>query len=127
MKQNLALTRNALLNPCYSDMNEERFTVSPQILPSSTTEQDAVLKLIFAPDPQTGIPRSDLGLLLDKQTEPEVAAYIRENLARPLLSSTGVPDADTALEMARDYGESFEAYANRLRSLCSSKQPSQSK
>lgn len=125
---NKVLIENAKRLPHYAHIKDDsRFDGSLQSLPQSPAENDDIVKLIFAPDPQTGIPRSDLGMLMAKQASPEVSKYIHDTLQKPIDSSVGAPDADTALSMAKEYGESFEDYANRLRALCTPKKKVETK
>lgn len=77
-----------------------------------------LVSLIFAPDPRTGLPRSDLSVIMSKDSAPEVAQYIRDNLMQ--VRSEGVSagdDADLALASIKSREESIIAYAERLREL----------
>lgn len=80
---------------------------------------DDLQRAIFAPDPITGIPRSDLGLILSKDCRPEVAQYIQNTLMRPRADKVA-PDADMALAAVKSRTETVAEYAERLRELCSS-------
>lgn len=112
--------------PCYSHMSSERLERSkPNIYPSedevlkmSSVSTDEVVSLIFAPDPVTGIPRSDLGVIMSKDSAPEVAQYIRDNLLRGVSSPSGADDPDFVLDSMRSRGESLDSYSERLRELC---------
>lgn len=72
---------------------------------------DEILELIFAPDPLTGFPASDLGLLVRRRQADEVYTYIQEKLMQPIPQVIGAPDADTALDMPISrtavYGEEY--------------------
>ena len=68
---------------------------------------DNVLKLIYAPDPQTGIPRSDLAVMMSKDARPEVAQYIQSKLMSSQPDSVRAGDADTALEFTKNHGETL--------------------
>lgn len=83
---------------------------------------DDVMREIFAPDPITGFPRSDLALMLSKDTAPEISQYIRDNImtgAGTQTASFGSDDdaANMALEMTKTRYESVRAYSDRLRSI----------
>lgn len=78
--------------------------------------EDPLLTLIFAPDPATGNPSSDLALTT-RTSSPELQRYISSVLHRPVPSSAGIDDPDLALDMQKDPFESFEVYANRLREI----------
>lgn len=97
-------------------------------IPSSVVEGEffevskdpELTKLIFAPDPVTGIPRSDLAVVMSKDTAPEVAQYIRDNLLSPMPESVSAgDDADLALAGIKQRDVSFEDYANGLREVAS--------
>lgn len=85
---------------------------------SDDTELD---QLIFAPDPVTGIPRSDLAVMMSKDIAPEVSQYIQDHLMRShaVASSLGATeeDADLALISVRAPGQSIDDYVNGLREL----------
>lgn len=100
-------------------LNAQR--VNTVIPAPSTPQQDEVITQIFAPNPVTGIPRSDLGLLLTKDTRPEVSQYIRQSLLSASPSASTLPTADEALEMSPAFGESLDAYVQRIRELSKSK------
>lgn len=85
---------------------------------SHSVEHDDVLDTIFAPDPVTGIPRSDLAIVMSKSTAPEIGQYIRDQLMRPVdTGSIYCEDAQLALDMTMTKKDSFENYASRLREL----------
>lgn len=81
---------------------------------------DEFTSLIFAPDPVTGIPRSDLAVIMSKDTAPEIAQYIQSHFQSPLPSSPGVDDPDVAIDGIKRPGESIDQYAERLRQIVSS-------
>lgn len=119
---NKMLLENAKRLPHYCHIKDDsRFDGTPQVLPELEPENDSITKLIFAPDPNTGIPSSDLGMLMSREASPEVSKYIHDVLQHPIGVSQGLPDVDTALQMSREYGESYVDYANRLRALCTPK------
>lgn len=99
-----------------SDRIEAQRIYTPTVV-SSVKDIDEVITQIFAPNPVTGIPRSDLGLLLSKDTRPEVSQYIRQSLLRVSKSPTTLPSADMALDCAPQFGESIDTYVKRLREL----------
>lgn len=97
-------------------------------IPSSVVEVEflevskdpELIKLIFAPDPVTGIPRSDLAVVMSKDTAPEVAQYIRDNLLTPLPDSVSAgDDPDLAIAGIKQRDVSFEDYAKGLREVAS--------
>lgn len=109
----------------YSSMSKDRFDkimhhdLDPKDSISVEEDKDNILSLIFAPDPLTGFPRSDLALIMSKDAAPEVSQYIRETLMKPIsdIGPSGAPDADTALDTMRAKNEGLTEYAERLRSI----------
>lgn len=81
-------------------------------------ELDPILALIYAPDPVTGIPRSDVALEYSSDVSDELHQYIRSVLQQPRQSSSAGDDPDLALASIKDLRESNEEYFNRLREIC---------
>lgn len=77
---------------------------------------DGLLSAIFAPDPETGMPRSDLHIQLQGSLDPKVAEYVRRTLQQPLPSDIGHTDPDVVLDNARRFNEDVETYVQRLTS-----------
>lgn len=76
---------------------------------------DELVRTLFAPDPVTGVPRSDIAIVMSKDTSPEVSQYIRDTLMRPLPASSSCgDDADFALESVKSESESLTEYCDRL-------------
>lgn len=90
--------------------------IAPQYDESRQFVEDPLLTLIFAPDPVTGNPSSDLALTT-RTNSPELQRYIQSVLHNPVPSSPGIDDPDMALDMQKDPFESFEVYASRLREI----------
>lgn len=86
-------------------------------LSSVKDDDDDVLGTIFAPDPVTGIPRSDLSVVLSKSSAPEIGQYIRDQLMRPVETGVSIDDAQLALDMTMTKKDSLESYASRLKEL----------
>lgn len=84
---------------------------------SPVMDNDDILGTIFAPDPVTGIPRSDLAIVLSKCSAPEISQYIRDQLMRPVDTGVSCDDAQLALDMTMTKKDSFESYASRLKEL----------
>ena len=107
----------------FRHMDDSRLVVETiDYIPSESDvvrQEDSVINLIFAPDPDTGVPRSDLALMFSKDKSPEIAQYIQDTLMRPVNDGSGAPDADTALEFMCSRSERVEDYANRLREIVS--------
>lgn len=116
--------RHALRFSEFAHMDSSRVSPRPCFLDGDFEDvfisQDDVLSTIFAPDPSTGFPRSDLHLVLSKDSAPEVSQYVRDTLMRPLSSSSSVvDDADVAIESVRLRNEDIITYGNRLREIVS--------
>lgn len=86
-------------------------------LSSVKDDDDDVLGTIFAPDPVTGIPRSDLAIVMSASSAPEISQYIRDQLMRPRDNVVSTDDAQMALDMTMTKKDSLESYASRLREL----------
>ena len=82
-------------------------------------QEDKLLREIFAPDPVTGKPRSDLHFQYSQDKNPIVAEYIRTTLATPLPHGTTLDNADDALAMTKSRLESDQEYVARLTELIS--------
>lgn len=91
--------------------NESKVDILPN--DPSVAELTAV---VFAPDPVTGLPSSDIARIMASDTNPQVAQYIRDNLMSPNPNyQPGVDDPDLALEFIPRDGENFEQFSSRLR------------
>lgn len=77
-------------------------------------EHDQLLDIIFAPDPVIGHPRSDLGIIMSKDANPEVSAYIRDTLAKSIPSSGVADNPDDAILATKTQRQSFESYKRGL-------------
>lgn len=78
---------------------------------------DHIVDVIFAPDPFTGYPSSDLGLLMSEKTKPEIQDYIKNYLCKPVQLPHGAPDPDIALDtlQSKDLsGRRYEEYVKGL-------------
>lgn len=75
-------------------------------------------RMLFAPDPVTGIPRSDIAAIMSKDLSPEIRDYINNVVmhnGNP--NPSPAPDADMALVSIKDRRESVVHYAERLQSF----------
>lgn len=86
---------------------------------SQDSEQKALFDTIFAPDPVTGNPMSDLAIVMSRDARPEVAQFIRDTLMSPVSDGSSIGDADFALDATKSRLESIESYATRLRDIVS--------
>lgn len=106
-------TKKSLL-PHYRNIIPREFEVKVNEV---IVETDPLLVNIFAPDPQTGVPRSDLHIVLSKDSSPEISQYIRDNLMRPNNTDSSIDDADFAIASVKGRYETRQAFADRLRDL----------
>lgn len=74
---------------------------------------DTILQDIFAPDPVTGNPSSDV-FVEGNAVNDNLREYITNVLRRPLSESSRVSDADEALNFARGIDETKADYLQRI-------------
>lgn len=102
----------------YSDKDivEDR---SKKMLPREydTQEVDPIMREIFAPNPVTGKPQSDLHIIYSQNHNPMIAEYIKNTLANPMPEGARIDDPDAALEMTKSRLETVQEYAQRLQEL----------
>lgn len=79
-----------------------------------------LMNVIFAPDPLTGFPRSDLAIVMSKDSNPVISEYIHDTLMKVKETGAAAPDADAAIVGVKSRNETFEEYANRLKELVGS-------
>lgn len=79
-----------------------------------------VLDEIFAVDPETGFPRGDIQYYLSSAGNPQVKAWIENNILQPRMTSNstmqGLSD-DLIAEMSQRKSESLEDYTARVRGI----------
>lgn len=96
------------------DMSEPIPTFEPTTTPSVGVEQDSILQTIYAVD-STGFPDSSAAVALQHSTDPVIREYIAKNLLYKIGGAAQtVEDADIALELSQQLGESNVDYANRI-------------
>lgn len=83
--------------------------------------QDSLLSIIYAPDPLTGLPTGDIQYFVSDKANPDVKAFILDNLMRDVSAGKNVANPsglsdDALLELSRGRDESVQEYAQRLRS-----------
>lgn len=79
--------------------------------------------VIFQPDPETGLPRSDLQIIMSKDSNPEVSQYIRDNLLSAH-NSGGTLDVDEALVTTRTQAQSLQSLKSDIVGFIDKKQNS---
>lgn len=107
------LTREDYDKMIASSINSPKISV----VESSNSEQDSLINFIFAPDPLTGVPRSDLAFSMSKDISPEVAQFIRDNLQRPIEMNERTENPDLAIDTIKSRSETLIEYADRIKEI----------
>lgn len=94
--------------------------VDPEFVPTDS-EMDNILKEIFSVDERSGLPNGDLAYYLSPDGNPQIKAWLENNLLKPRAervgsSVEGVTD-DMLAEFAKQKDESSYDYAIRLRGI----------
>lgn len=89
---------------------------------SKKKSDSSVFKIIFADDPVTGRPRSDLGTYLTDETNPLVRDFIERQLRQDFNGKSqsipeGISDRDLAI-LTKDRFESIDEYVKRVNQYC---------
>lgn len=105
-------------NPC---LIIDLSPVDEKLFPKTdVSDKDNVFGMIYAPDPLTGRPRSDLGTYLSENTNPLVRDFIERQLRTDFSQyNANVPadiDAGTIALLTRDRKETLEEYVSRVNS-----------
>lgn len=92
-------------------------------VPLKNDEVDRVCSLVFAPNPKTLLPCSDLQVLFSDSVPAEIADWVRKNLQAPqsmspssIINGEQVDD-DTLIALTRNVGEDNISYINRCNAL----------
>lgn len=85
-----------------------------QVLPETPQVHDgSLLDVIFAPDPISGNPRSDL--FFDMNADPNVKDFIRRELQSVRLQMEKTENSDDALNFTKSMHETTENYLSRMK------------
>lgn len=84
-----------------------------EVVEKVDNSHDLLIDIIFAPNPVTGLPQSDIGIILSKDKNPEIANYIKENLLSSR-SSSSTDDVDEALATVKTPSMSMSVYKKGL-------------
>lgn len=87
---------------------------------SSVDENENILNEIYAPDPNTGFPRSDISVILSRSTDPVVKEFVAKVIMSPNNSSNYGDNSDVALELVPQLGETEDMYIDRLKDIIKS-------
>lgn len=96
--------------------------VPDEIVPETvSSELDSVINEIFSVDPRTGLPKGDLQYYMSADGNPEVKAWLEQNLLKPrsVATKSSLEDVtdDLIAEMSRNVDESSDDYVVRLASI----------
>lgn len=83
----------------------------------SKSEDDSMLRFLFSVDSRTGLPRSDIGVFLNKQTNPAVKQYIEANLLCANVPSNFATDdmtVDSIIDGTPSRYESLKSFDERV-------------
>lgn len=85
------------------------------------SELNRLLSLVFAAD-DTGAIQGDIGMLLSDKVDPQIVAFVKQQLLFDTSSSVQSPlpswmSDDDALQMRRNGNETMDEYAERMSSL----------
>lgn len=106
MKQNISL---------FNGLPDLPPSVPAAHIRQSDVNNDEMFRAVFAPDPVTGLPMSDVRMLVNKDTNPQVQQFIRNHLMDNKFESPRADTPEQAQSAIRRYGETITAYADRLR------------
>lgn len=78
-----------------------------------------LLDVIYAPDPFTGLPQSDIAVYLSDKVDPAIREFVASQLMQPNPDIKGVSDeqSDILFDLIRQDGESVADYAVRVREI----------
>lgn len=97
------------------DYEKKSFDRHPEMMPLDPSQSE-LQSVVYAPDPVTGLPTTDIARIMSADSNPQVAQFIRDNLMAPNPNyQPGVDDPDLALELVPRDGENFEQFSDRLR------------
>lgn len=96
--------------PCVVDVQEVEL---------KNTTDNQLFDVIYAPDPFTGLPQSDIAVYLSDKVDPAIREFVASQLMSPNPKPQGVDDAnsDILFDLIRKDGESVSDYAVRVREL----------
>lgn len=85
------------------------------------SELNRLLSIVFAAD-ETGAIQGDIGMLMSDKVDPQIVAFVKQQLLFDTSSSVQSPipswmSDDDALQMRRNGNETMDEYAERMSSL----------
>ena len=105
--------------PEYAHLSDDYQKISydrtPEMMPLDPGQSE-LQSVVYAPDPVTGLPTTDIARIMSADSNPQVAQFIRDNLMSPNPNyQPGVDDPDLAFDFVPRDGENFEQFSDRLR------------
>lgn len=98
------------------DYEKVSYDRTPEMMPLDPSQVE-LQSVVYAADPVTGLPTTDIARIMSADSNPQVAQYIRDNLMAPNPNyQPGVDDPDLALDLVPRDGEDFEQFSSRVRS-----------
>ena len=99
-------------SPCVVDVTEVEF---------KNDSENQLLDVIYAPDPFTRLPQSDIAVYLSDKVDPAIREFVASQLMTPNPNPQGVDDAnaDILFDLVRQDNESVADYAVRIRDIVS--------
>ena len=94
--------------------------VKEELQSFAKAEKDPIINSIFAVDPLTGKPSSDLSMVYSSNTPEDVKQYIRSQLAVSQKQISVAPDAETSEISVKRAFETREEYFDRIREFVKS-------
>ena len=100
-------------SPCVVDVEE---------IEEKQSSDNQVLDVIYAPDPFTRLPQSDVAVYLSDKVDPAIREFVASQLLTPNPNPQGVDDSnsDILFDLVRQDGESVADYAVRIRDIVAS-------
>lgn len=98
----------------HKSLPDKESTFVPVVDSAPPRSIDPALAVVFAPDPVTGLPNSDIAQFVNPNTSPEVAAYIKHRLMTENPSSPRTSNADDAFKSIPHIGENLSEYGTRM-------------
>ena len=97
-------------DPCVVDCEE---------VDMKNDSENQLLDVIYAPDPFTGLPQSDIAVYLSDKVDPAIREFVASQLMTPNPNPKGVDDvnSDILFDLVRQDGESVSDYAVRVREI----------
>lgn len=97
-------------SPCVVDIEE---------VDVKSDAESQLLDVIYAPDPFTRLPQSDVAVYLSDKVDPSIREFVASQLMTPNPDVKGVDDvnSDILFDLIRQDGESTVDYAVRINNL----------